>query len=76
VLKVDGEVGDKKTYDPRSYMKKAEASMTARVIGEAHLISFLPDEGEPDPEPGTAFAYRCADCNERFDVVMDDDPGD
>lgn len=31
VLKVDGEVGDKKTYDPRSYMKKAEASMTARV---------------------------------------------
>jgi fructose-bisphosphate aldolase, class II len=32
VLKVDGEVGDKKTYDPRSYMKKAEASMTTRVI--------------------------------------------
>jgi fructose-bisphosphate aldolase class II len=32
VLKVDGEVGDKKTYDPRSYMKKAEASMTQRVI--------------------------------------------
>jgi fructose-bisphosphate aldolase, class II len=32
VLKVDGEVGDKKTYDPRSYMKKAEAGMTQRVI--------------------------------------------
>jgi fructose-bisphosphate aldolase, class II len=32
VLKVDGDVGDKKTYDPRSYMKKAEAAMTARVI--------------------------------------------
>ncbi|MDH6243833.1 class II fructose-bisphosphate aldolase [Mycobacterium sp. OTB74] len=32
VLKVDGEVGDKKVYDPRSYLKKAEASMTARVI--------------------------------------------
>ncbi len=32
VLKVDGEVGDKKTYDPRSYMKKAEAGMTERVI--------------------------------------------
>ena len=32
VLKVDGEVGDKKTYDPRSYLKKAEASMTARVV--------------------------------------------
>ncbi len=25
VLKIDGEVGNKKVYDPRSYMKKAEA---------------------------------------------------
>ncbi|AYA23797.1 MULTISPECIES: class II fructose-bisphosphate aldolase [Rhodococcus] len=32
VLKIDGEVGNKKTYDPRSYLKKAEASMTQRVI--------------------------------------------
>lgn len=32
VLKVDGEVGDKKTYDPRSYGKKAEAGMAARVV--------------------------------------------
>ncbi|GAB17142.1 fructose-bisphosphate aldolase class II [Gordonia effusa NBRC 100432] len=32
VLKVDGEVGNKKTYDPRVYLKKAEASMTDRVI--------------------------------------------
>ncbi|MFM9378776.1 class II fructose-bisphosphate aldolase [Gordonia sp. VNK21] len=32
VLKIDGEVGNKKTYDPRSYLKKAEASMTERVI--------------------------------------------
>ncbi|MGV0790577.1 class II fructose-bisphosphate aldolase [Mycolicibacterium sp. XJ1819] len=32
VLKVDGEVGDKKTYDPRSYLKKAEASMAERVV--------------------------------------------
>jgi len=32
VLKVDGDVGDKKTYDPRSYMKKAEAGMTERVV--------------------------------------------
>jgi DNA-directed RNA polymerase subunit RPC12/RpoP len=40
--------------------------------GDAHLISFLPPEDEPDPEPGTAFAYRCSDCAERFDVVMED----
>src|SRR6201995_2337544 len=32
VLKVDGEVGAKKVYDPRSYLKKAEAAMTERVI--------------------------------------------
>jgi fructose-bisphosphate aldolase class II len=32
VLRVDGEVGNKKVYDPRSYMKKAESGMKARVI--------------------------------------------
>jgi fructose-bisphosphate aldolase, class II len=32
VLKVDGEVGNKKTYDPRSYLKKAEAGMSERVV--------------------------------------------
>jgi fructose-bisphosphate aldolase class II len=32
VLKVDGEVGDKKAYDPRPYMKKAEQSMADRVV--------------------------------------------
>ena len=31
VLKVDGEVGNKKVYDPRSYMRKAEDGMSARV---------------------------------------------
>jgi fructose-bisphosphate aldolase class II len=31
VLKVDAEVGNKKAYDPRNYMKKAEQSMAARV---------------------------------------------
>jgi fructose-bisphosphate aldolase, class II len=32
VLKIDGEVGDKKAYDPRSYGKAGEASMAARVV--------------------------------------------
>lgn len=32
VLKVDGGVGDKKVYDPRSYLKLAEQSMAARVV--------------------------------------------
>lgn len=31
VLKVDGEVGNKKTYDPRSYLAAAEKSMAERV---------------------------------------------
>jgi fructose-bisphosphate aldolase, class II len=32
VLKVDGEVGDKKFYDPRSWGKAAETGMAARVV--------------------------------------------
>jgi fructose-bisphosphate aldolase class II len=31
VLKVDGDVGNKKSYDPRTYGKAAEAGMAARV---------------------------------------------
>jgi fructose-bisphosphate aldolase class II len=31
VLKIDGEVGNKKVYDPRSYLKAAEVGMAARV---------------------------------------------
>ncbi len=31
VLKIDGEIGNKKVYDPRSYLKKAEEGMSARV---------------------------------------------
>jgi len=45
--------------------------------GVAHLISFVPEDG--DLEPGTPLAYRCSDCFERFDVVWegdDDDPSD
>jgi fructose-bisphosphate aldolase class II len=32
VLKIDGEVGNKKTYDPRAWGKLAEAGMAARVV--------------------------------------------
>ena len=32
VLKVDGEVGNKKAYDPRSYLKAAEVGMAERVV--------------------------------------------
>ena len=40
VLKVDGEVGNKKMYDPRNYLKLAEASMAERVkLGASDLRS-------------------------------------
>ena len=31
VMKIDGEIGNKKVYDPRSFLKKGEAAMAARV---------------------------------------------
>jgi fructose-bisphosphate aldolase, class II len=40
VLKVDGDVGSKKVYDPRSYGKAAEQGMAARVVqGCEELLS-------------------------------------
>jgi fructose-bisphosphate aldolase class II len=38
VLKVDGEVGNKKVYDPRSWGKKAETAMAARVVEAAERL--------------------------------------
>ncbi|HET7326491.1 MAG TPA: class II fructose-bisphosphate aldolase [Nocardioidaceae bacterium] len=39
VLKVDSEVGDKKSYDPRAWGKAAEASMAARVVQACENLS-------------------------------------
>ncbi|AXI78433.1 class II fructose-bisphosphate aldolase [Peterkaempfera bronchialis] len=38
VLKVDGEVGKKNTYDPRTWGKLAEAGMAARVLEAAQSL--------------------------------------
>lgn len=38
VLKVDGDVGNKKVYDPRSYGKAAETSMAARVVEACQML--------------------------------------
>ncbi|WP_150461019.1 class II fructose-bisphosphate aldolase [Nesterenkonia ebinurensis] len=38
VLKVDGEVGNKKTYDPRVWGKAAEENMAARVVEAAQQL--------------------------------------
>ena len=39
VLKIDGEVGNKKTYDPRAWGKLAEAGMAARVVEACEHLS-------------------------------------
>ena len=39
VLKVDGEVGEKKAYDPRSWGKAGEAGLSARVVQACEELS-------------------------------------
>jgi len=39
--------------------------------GRAHLLTHLDDE--VPPQPGDVLAYRCEDCMDRWDVVIDDD---
>jgi fructose-bisphosphate aldolase class II len=38
VLKIDGEVGNKKQYDPRSYLKKAEQAMADRIVQACEIL--------------------------------------
>jgi hypothetical protein len=40
--------------------------------GVASLIGYLPPDDE-ELEPGTSMPYRCADCLDRFDVVVVDE---
>jgi len=42
--------------------------------GTCHLLSYLPEDEEL--EPGDVVAYRCADCNDRWDVVLADPDDD
>jgi fructose-bisphosphate aldolase class II len=39
VLKIDGEVGNKKAYDPRAWGKAAEAGLSARVVEACENLS-------------------------------------
>ena len=45
VLKVDGEVGNKKTYDPRAWGKVGEAGMAARVVEAAQQLGSAGQKG-------------------------------
>jgi len=54
---VDGEVGSKKVYDPRTYMKKAEASMTERVVeacNDLHCAGKSVHLTSPHTRPGAS----------------------
>jgi hypothetical protein len=42
--------------------------------GIAHLISFLPQDGPL--EPGYPVAYRCSNCQERFDLIWEEEDED
>jgi hypothetical protein len=48
----------------------AELGMTCVDCGGTlHPLSYPPEEGW---EPCDVVAYRCPDCNERFDIVLPD----
>jgi hypothetical protein len=40
--------------------------------GVAHLLTHLPEPGEAPLEDGDVVAYRCADCLDRWDMVLDE----
>jgi len=42
--------------------------------GRAHLLTTWPDDDPP--QPGDVLSYRCADCNDRSDVVVPEHEAD
>ena len=49
----------------------SETIICVECQGTCHLLSHRPDD---DPfVPGDIVAYRCPDCLERFDLVLEDD---
>ncbi|MCX7521876.1 class II fructose-bisphosphate aldolase [Microbacterium sp. STN6] len=46
VLKIDGEVGNKKQYDPRAWGKVAETAMAARVVEAAQQLGSAGQSGK------------------------------
>lgn len=46
VLKVDGDVGNKKVYDPRSWGKTAESAMAARIVEAAQQLGSAGQSGK------------------------------
>ena len=50
----------------------AETIVCVDCGGQAHLISHAPEDGQ-QWEPGDVATYRCADCLDRWDLVLEPD---
>ena len=42
--------------------------------GRAHLLTTWPDDDPP--RPGDVMSYRCADCRDRWDLVLPEEEDD
>jgi hypothetical protein len=49
----------------------ADTIVCVDCLGTAHLISYLRDDDPP--VAGDIVAYRCAECGDRWDIVLGDD---
>jgi DNA-directed RNA polymerase subunit RPC12/RpoP len=52
-------------------MKLDETMKCPECGGVCHLLTRY--EPGVDPEPGDVLQYRCAECGERFDIVVGED---
>ena len=58
VLKVDGEVGNKKVYDPRAWGKVAEAAMAKRVVQTTQQLGSAGARSADRGDPGSLSLLR------------------
>lgn len=56
-------------------MRPPDTIVCPECGGTAHLLTLLPDDVE-DLDPDMTFAYRCEDCTERFDLLMEEEGGE
>ena len=55
-------------------MAPADVIVCVECGGRAHLLTRPPEDGRW--MPGDVIAYRCADCLDRFDIVLERDDAD
>jgi hypothetical protein len=67
-----GEAGEAIRTGPQygAAMSAPETIVCVDCGGVCHRISYEPDEGF---EAGDVVAYRCEDCLDRWDIILEDD---